>query len=170
LDAAKFFRDSGYTPERLDKLGVSMGEATVANGVALAKLDPSIFDQVVHGKVRLGRGIAIGNASADAADQEALLKLIQRAEGKGKKVTDDVVDELARMVKGAGQHTETQQSLFGAQEMTRNLALEKAEISTAIRERIGQERRTFQSVADVGKAAQLGKVEGQRIRPEENAA
>lgn len=170
VDAAKFFRDSKYTPERLDELGISMGEATAANGVALSRLDPSLFDQVVSGKLRQGRGIAIGNASADPADQEALVKLIQKAESKGRKVTDDVVDELARMVKGAGQHTETQQNLFGAQEMTRSLAIEKAEISSAIRDRIGQERRTFQSVADTGKATQLGKVEGQTLRPEENAA
>lgn len=170
VDAARFFRDSGYTPEELDDLGISMGEATAANGVALARLDPSLFDQVVSGKLRQGRAIAIGKASADAADQEALLKLIQRSESKGRKVTDDVVDELARMVKGSSQHTETQHSLFGAQEMTRNLALEKADISTAIREKINTERRTFQGVADAGKAATLGKVEGQSIQAGKNAA
>jgi hypothetical protein len=169
MDAAKFFRDSGYTPEELDQRGISMGEATAAKGVALSKLDPFIFDQVVSGKIREGRGVAIGNASSDPADQEALLKLIQRAESKGKKVSDDTVNELARMVKGAGQHTETQDSLFGAQEMTHNLALEKADISSFIREKISQERRTFQSVADQGKAETLGKVEGQNLKPEENA-
>jgi hypothetical protein len=169
MDAAKFFRDSGFTPEKLDDLGISMGEATAANGVALSRLDPSLFDQVVSGKLRQGRAIAIGNATADAADQEAIVKLIQKREAKGGKVTDDVVDELARMVKGAQQTTETQQGLFGAQEMTRSLALEKAEISSAVRDRIAQERRTFQSVADTGKAAMLGKVEGQQLKPEENA-
>ena len=170
MDAAKFFRDSGYTPDKLDDLGISMGEATAANGLALSKLDPSIFEKVVNGQLRQGRAIAIGNASADPADQEALLKLIEKAETKGKRVTDDVVDELARMVKGSGQHTETQTNLFGTQEMTRNLALEKADISSHIREKIGQERRTFQSVADSGKAAQLStKVKGQVLKPEQNA-
>jgi hypothetical protein len=169
MDAAKFFRDSGYTPERLDDLGISMGEATAANGVALSRLDSSLFDQVVSGKLRQGRAIAIGNATADPADQEAIVKLIQKQEAKGRKVTDDVVDELARMVKGSQQTTETQQGLFGAQEMTRSLALEKAEISSAVREKIAQERRVFQSVADTGKAATLGKVKGQQLKPEVNA-
>ncbi|MGA9070087.1 MAG: hypothetical protein WB424_07525, partial [Terracidiphilus sp.] len=170
MDAAKYFRDSGETVASLERQGVSMGEATAAKGIALSKLDPYIFDQVVSGKIREGRGVAIGNASSDPADQEALLKLIQKAESKGKKVSDDTVNELARMVKGAGQHTETQESLFGAQEMTHNLALEKADISSFIREKISQERRTFQSVASQGKAEALGQVEGQNLKPEENAA
>ena len=169
MDAAKFFRDSGITPERLDGLGISMGEATASKGTALAKLDPSIFDQVVSGKIREGRGVAIGNASADPADQEALLKLIQKAESKGKRVSDDTVEELARMVKGAPQHTETQENLFGMQEMTQNLALEKAEVSSSIREKIATERRTFSGVADAGKAEVLGKVKGQKINAKKNA-
>lgn len=169
MDAAKFFRDTGITPDKLDKLGISLGEATAAKGVALARLEPHIFDQVVSGKIREGRAVAIGNATSDPAEQESILKLVKKAEKKGKRVTDEVVDELARMVKGAGQHTETQDSLFGVQEMTRNLALEKAEVSNAIREKIASERRVFQSVSQESKAAQLGKVEGQRIDAKKNA-
>ena len=169
LDAAKFFRDSKFSPEDLDKLGVSMGEATAANGMALARLDPRVFDDVVSGKLRQGRAIAIGKASADAADQEAILKLIDRAEKKGKRVPDDVVEELGRMVAGAEKHTETQQNLFGLQEMTRNLALEKADISQAVRDRIGEERRTFAAVSKEARAAKLSAVEGQTVKAGENA-
>jgi hypothetical protein len=169
MDAAKFFRDSGITPEKLDKLGISMGEATAAKGVALARLDPYIFDQVVSGKIREGRGVAIGAASDSPADQEALLKLINKSEAKGKRVSDDVVEELARMVKSAGQHTETQSGLFGVKELTKNLALEKADISTFVRSKIATERRIFQSVSQESKAAELGKVKGQTINAEKNA-
>jgi hypothetical protein len=86
LDAAKFFRDSGMTPADLDARGISMGEATAANGVALAKLSPQLFDDAVSGKLRMGRAIAIGNAAPEPEQQEALLKLIGRAEAKGRKV------------------------------------------------------------------------------------
>lgn len=155
VDAAKFFRDSGYTPEDLDKIGVSMGEATAANGIALARLDDRLFDDVVAGKLRQNRAIAIGNATDVPEEQDAILKLIEKAEARGRKVSDDTVDELARMAKSAGTHTDRQESLFGTQEMTRNLALEKAEVSSYIREQIGKEKRLFGSVADEGKAGRL---------------
>ena len=59
------------------------------------------------------------------------------------------------MVNRAQEHTETQASLFGAVEMKRNLALEKAEISAYIRDEIGKERRLFSTVADQGRASAL---------------
>jgi hypothetical protein len=168
MDAAKFFRDSNYSQADLKGLGISMGEATAANGVALARLHPGLFDQVVNGKVAEGRAVAIGNATGDPEEQEAILKLIDKAESKGKHVTNETVNELARMVKGAGQHAETQNTLFGAQETTHSLALEKAEVSSYIRKTIGEEQRTFAGVADEKRAAQLGGVEGQTINAAKN--
>lgn len=169
VDAAKFFRDTGLTPEDLDGKGISLGEATAANGMALARLDQRLFDDVVSGKLRMGRAIAIGDATDKAEQQEAILKLIDRAESKGRKVSDDTVEELARMVKGSAAHTETQQTLFGAQEMTRNLTLEKAEVSSYIRDQIGKEKRLFSSVADEGKAQKLAPA-GNKLDVKQNAA
>ena len=83
VDAAKFFRDSGLTPADLEAKGISMGEATAANGLALSRLSPQLFDDAVSGKLRQGRAIAIGKAAPEVEQQEALLKLIDRAEAKG---------------------------------------------------------------------------------------
>lgn len=168
IDAAKFFRDTGLTADDLAKSGISLGEATARNGMALSRLDPSLFDKVVNGTMRLGRAIAIGDATDVPEQQEALVKLIQRAEMKGRRVHDDTIEELARMVKGAGESTETQQTLFGAQEMRKNLALEKAEISSYVRDAIGKEKRLFQSVADENKAGRLA-VAGNKIEASKNA-
>lgn len=168
MDAAKFFRDSGYTPQDLDRLGVSLGEATAANGLALARLDPRIFDDVVSGKIPQGRAIAIGSATDSPVEQEAILKLIDRAEARGRRVTNDTVGELARLARGAGEHRETQTDLFGTTETARNLALEKAEVSAYIREQIGKEQRLFASVADPGRAQKLARGENV-IHAERNA-
>lgn len=159
VDAAKFFRDSGYTPEEMKRSGISMGEATAANGVALSRLDDRLFDDVVSGKLRQGRAIAIGKATDVPAEQDAILTLIEKAESKGRRITDDTVSELARMAGSAGEHRETQTDLFGTTEKTRNLALEKAEASAYIRDQIGRERRLFSSVADQGKAERLSRGE-----------
>ena len=168
IDAAKFFRDSGLTPQDLEAKGISMGEATAANGLALSRLSPNLFDDAVSGRLRQGRAIAIGKAAPEVEQQEALLKLIDRAEAKGKRVSDDTIEELGRMVRGAQTHSATQDTLFGAQEQTRNLALEKAEVSSYIRETLGRERKLFSHVSDEGRAQQLGAA-GNLIKAKTNA-
>ena len=72
------------------------------------------------------------------------------------------------MVRGAQTHSATQNTLFGAQEQTRNLALEKAEVSSYIRETLGRERKLFSHVSDEGRAQQLGAA-GNLIKAKTNA-
>jgi hypothetical protein len=72
------------------------------------------------------------------------------------------------MVRGAGTHSETQNTLFGAQEQTRNLALEKAEVSAYIRDTLSKERRLFSHVSDQSRADQLGAA-GNLIKAKDNA-
>ena len=168
LDAAKFFRDTGWTAKDLVDRGVSLKERTAADGMALSRLSEPIFDRVVSGQMRMGRALALARAAETPEAQEALLGLIRRQEMKGKRVTDDTVEELGRMVRGAQEHAETQQTLFGEQEMRRNLAFEKAEISAYIREEIGREKRLFGSVATRARAEALG-TQGNVIEPERNA-
>lgn len=168
IDAAKFFRDTGRDVDDLERNGITLTESKAADGIALSKLAQPIFDEVATGKMRTGRGVAIGNATADHAQQEAILKLVRKKEASGKAVSDSVVTELGRMVQGAKEHTETQNTLFGVQSMTRNLALEKAEVSDYIRKQIGQEKKLFGSVASEGAAQRLSKG-GNVIEAEKNA-
>jgi len=168
VDAAKFFRDTGRDVNDLAKVGITMSEAKANEGIALAKLDARIFEDVATGKIPVGRGVAIGKATDVPSQQEAILKLIQKREAKGRNVTNSVIEELGRMVRGSAEHTETQENLFGVQEMTRNLALEKAEVSDFIRRQIGQEKRLFSGVASESTAEKLG-AKGNVIKAEENA-
>jgi len=168
IDAAKFFRDSGFTREELEAEGISLGEATANKGLALARLDAPLFDRVVARDIPLNRAVAIGDTTSDPAQQWSIVKLIEDAEEKGKKVSDDTVQELARFTKGAGEHTSTQSTLFGMEDQTRNLALEKAEISAYVKERLARERRLFGFVAKEGRAEELGRA-GNVIATDKNA-
>jgi hypothetical protein len=169
VDAAKFFRDTGRSAEDLAKDGITLTEGKIRDGVALSNLAPALFDQVAIGKMEEGRGVAIGEATSDPAQQEAIVKLINKKEAAtGKHISDRVVAELGRMVKGAGEHTETQDTLFGVQSMTRNLALEKAEVSDYIRKQTASEKKLFTTVGTEATAQRLGKV-GNVITAEENA-
>ena len=100
IDAAKFLRDTGITPENLKEKGVSLGEKTAADGVALSRLEPSLFNKVVSGDLRQGRAIAIGEATSDHVEQKAILSLVDKRERGGGKVSDDTLSELIRLVKG----------------------------------------------------------------------
>ncbi len=169
LDAAKFMRDSKLTVDDLKARGIKLGEATAQKGLALSRLDQPLFDKVVSGKMREGRGVAIGNATDNPIQQDALVRMIDQREAAGKKVSDEVVDELGRLVNSAPEHVSHQVNLFGEQEIRQSLAFEKAEVSQAIRDRLGRTKRTYQSVASEAKANELGKVEGQHLNPQENA-
>ena len=168
LDAAKYFRDAGIGPEELGAKGISMRESTAENGLALSGLMPSLFDEVVSGKMTEARGISIGKAAPTPEQQEAIVKMIRSSENRGRTVTNATIEEFGRMARNAGVHRESTQTLFGTQERTRSLALEKAEISAYVRKKIADERKLFAHVADKGRAEALDKA-GNKIATSRNA-
>src|SRR5664280_2334960 len=167
VDAAKFMRDSGITPDDLKAKGISMGEATARNGVALANLDDSLFQRVSQGDIPEGRAVVISDATPDHAQQRGLLGLIESQERKGKRVTNDTIRELADFVVGSGTRTETTASLFGDQQIEKSLALEKAEVSAYVKQQLAKDRKLFGYVANEGRAAELQKV-GNRLDTDKN--
>jgi 2'-5' RNA ligase len=167
IDAAKFFRDSRVTPEHLKDVGISLGEATARQGLALSRLDTSLFNKVVAGHLRLGRAVAIGEATDDPAEQKAILNLVDKKEARGQKISDGVLSELIRFVKESGQAKETTADLFGSQEITKSLALEKAEISDYIRQQLSKDRKLFGFVSKEGRAEDLARA-GNKIEVEKS--
>lgn len=143
LDAAKFFRDSGITREDLEAKGIPMKQKIATDGLALSKLAPHLFDKVVQGDIPTERATLIGDRIHDHDAQSKLVELIDKAQSKGRKITNDVVRELADTVQSAPSHTETQFNLFGAEESTQNLALEKAELTAHVRSRLSREKKLF---------------------------
>jgi hypothetical protein len=170
IDAAKVFRDSGLTPETLEKRGVSMRGSMTRSGMALANLSPAIFDRVVRGDLPVERAAVLGEALPNHQEQAAALALLDKAETRGKRPTNSEVRELIDFVKnGPVEHvTENQTNLFGEEEVRQNAAFEKAEISDYIRRRLGEERRVFSSASTPRAAEQLGSV-GNVIKTEANA-
>ena len=167
MDAGKFFRDSGITADDLKEKGIPLTEGMVAKGMALGNLSEPIFNRVVQGDLTQGRAIAIGEATADAAEQKAVLDLVERKERTGKKVSDDTLSELIRLVKGSGQTTETTANLFGTQEINRSLALEKAEISAHIKQQLSRDKKLFGFVAKESRASELARA-GNKIDVEKS--
>jgi hypothetical protein len=72
-------------------------------------------------------------------------------------------------VKNSGNKTVEQGGLFGKNMEIHSLALDKADISAYVKQQIGRDKRTFGAVSSKSKAERLGTVQGQSIRPDENA-
>jgi hypothetical protein len=168
LDAAKVFRDSGLDELGLQREGISLRGEKAREGLALANLDPHLFSKVVSGEIPKARGAVIGEGVKSPEDQRSLVDLLDAREKNGKRLTNDQVAEMIRLTNQAPKTTETQENLFGSEEMTRSLIPEKAEVSEYVQRRMVQEKRLFQAVGSDTAAARLGSA-GNVIKAGENA-
>ena len=159
IDAAKVLRDEQITPEQLADKGVSLKGAVARDGANLSKLSPELFDQVVSGDLPVQRASLIGEKLPNHADQAAALQMVDRAEGGGKKVSNDVFRELIDMVQGAPKKDSAANenlNLFGDVEpQQESTALEMAGLSDYVRKKLMTEKKLFGTVSDAGKSKLL---------------
>jgi hypothetical protein len=171
IDAAKVFRESSMTPEQVEEhRGVSLRGAVARDGVALSRLAPSIFDRVVQGDLPVQRAAMIGETLPDHQEHKAALALLDKAEAQGKGLNNAEARELIRFVKEAPRSEQQAQnfSLFGEDTITKNLALEKAAVSSYIKQELSKTKKLFALTGTLKSADVLGKT-GNVIKAEENA-
>lgn len=169
-DAAKFFRDSGVTKQELEKKGVPMREKIAEDGLALASLSDSLFNRVVQGQLPEQRAVTIGAKIKDHRQQQDLLDLVEKEEKRGKKINNDTIEELGDMIKNTPTKTESQGGLLdllGFTPETRSLAVEKAQIQSAIKRQLSRDKRLFSTVGK-SKAAQDLERAGNKINIDES--
>lgn len=170
VDAAKFLRDTGLTPDDLRAQGVSLRSGLANDGLALSNLSDQLwYHLTTSGQLPEKRAITIAKTGLAAADQDILWKAVQDGERIGKKITDGDIVELATDLQSGPKITETQGGLFGEEEVTRSLSLEKAQLASYLREQLAKEKRTFGNVSKDSAAAILGE-EGNVIDVGRNAA
>lgn len=150
-DAAKLFRDAKFTPEDLQREGLSIKGKLVKQGLALAKLDPSIFQTVVDGTITTGQGALIGEKMPDSpVQQKKVAEYLARKQQGGETVKPGKLSEFIDFVRGAETKTDTVEDLFGEQQIQTSLADEKATISEYIRDALSKEKRLFGTVGKSG--------------------
>lgn len=167
VDAAKFMRDTGMNAGQMEDEGVSLKGAVAREGAALSNLAPALFNDVVHGVLPQKRAVIIGESLPDHADQMGAIEVLRDAERRGKRLIDAEVKELIRRTAQAERKVEQQDTLFGVQEMTQNLALEEAQLSNFVRSRLGNEKKLFSAVGSQSAADRLGAV-GNKIDADAN--
>jgi hypothetical protein len=169
LDAAKFFRDSNLTQDDLTKKGIPLKSAVASEGIALSKLNDSLFDKVVQGDLSKERGTIIGRNLANHKEQTELVDLIDKQEKKGKKITNEGISELTDMIKSAPKQQAEGGflSMLGFNPEARSLAVEKAEIQAHIKRQLSTDKKIFGVVGRNKNAAKLER-EGNKIDTEKS--
>jgi ADP-Ribosyltransferase in polyvalent proteins len=157
IDAAKFFRDSGETAESLAQQGIPLRGAIVQQGLALARLNPTLFGAVTRGEFSESLGVLIGERLANHEQQHALTQLMSEFERKGRRLTADTVRELADMAASAPTHATTEMTLFGEETSERSLAVERAQLTANMRQRLAGDKRLFGTVGRQGAAEALSR-------------
>lgn len=151
LDAAKFFRDTGISKEDLSAKGIPMREKIATDGLALSKLDDSLFRRTIDGDIPMNRAAIVGGSGLDHASQRDLMKLVDK-EAKRKNLTDGAISEMVDIAKSSQVHQESTLSLFGEETVTKSNMIEKAKLQSAIKQRLSREKNLFGTVSR-GRAA-----------------
>ena len=150
IDAAKVLRD---TPSDGDILSLPPS-ALVRDARALAKLSPDAFGMVVNEVATVAYGAAVGANVAKKSAHADILGLLVKLKPANRTQADLIAEQAA-----AETTSEVQTSLFGDEEVSQNLYLERAKVLDAALSRIRQDRATFRVLADrAGTIAEEGNV------------
>ena len=170
LDAAKLFRDSKekITPEDLEQYGIAPDSKLAAQGLGLSKLDPSIFTQVVNGKMTPTRGALIGDLlEGNYEAQKAAVDFFKQQDKSGTRYTNAEASDIIQSIKAAPEATEEIETLFGVDEIKKNLFGERGQVSAAIGKKLAKEKSLFGMVSKNAVAEKLSGA-GNIINSEEN--
>ena len=156
LDAAKFFRDTGISKEDLSAKGIPMREKIATDGLALSKLDDSLFRKTIDGEIPMARAAIIGGSGLQPAQQRDLMTLVDK-QGKNKTLTDGAISEMVDIAKSSQTHQESTMSLFGEESVTKSNMIEKAKLQAAIKQRLSREKNLFGTVSRGRAATELAR-------------
>jgi hypothetical protein len=149
FDAAKYFRDSGLdNAQALEAAGIPMaGERSLgAQGLALSKLPPGVFQDAVDGKLPLSTAVKIGSSGLSP---ENMIRVASITQDMGPMAALEVID----MAKTAPRVESGEMTLFGAEVM--DTIKIKAELAARLRSEMTSAKNTFKGAAKDRNAKRL---------------
>lgn len=157
FDAATYLRGMKYKAQDLINQGIPLTETVVQEGLALSNLEPGLFEAFRRKELGIERAVLIGESNLSPAQQDGLLGLIRREEGRGKKINNEKLEELIRFTSGAGETVskDVQVGMFGDLEVTRSNVLHKSDVSVFVKKRLASDKRLFQFLSKQKRAEQI---------------
>ena len=147
VDAAKFMRDTGATPEDFRKHGISLKGKVAADASHLRHLGPRLFDQLAQGLMDERTAVAVTKHLHSPREQEMLFGILEKREDQGRPVADRIVEEMAREIASTPKVTRTEVNLFGSFEEEDSLFVERADIKSHVRRELQKAASDFTAVA-----------------------
>ena len=142
LDAAKVFRDTRKSARDLD---LPMSKGMIRDADAMSKLSDNAFGMVINGVVTERDAAAVGEMVTQQERQADILGLLGKLKPANEVQRRAIVDQA-----NSAQITETQDSLFGEEEVSANLYLERAKVFDRAMKDLGDDVRTFRTVVSRG--------------------
>ncbi|MGR3823704.1 MAG: LPD38 domain-containing protein [Salipiger marinus] len=142
LDAARILRDRSET---IEELGLPPRSALVRDAQGLRQLSDDAFGMVANGNATERDGAIVGRVVSDAALHSDILGLLGRLKPGNAAQAEMIARDAA-----ADSQTETQTSLFGDEEVSQSLYLERAKILDGAMKGIRQDRATFNTLINRG--------------------
>jgi hypothetical protein len=153
VDAAKFMRDTGTTPDDFKDQGISLKGNVARDAAVLMNLSDPLFSRVSRGTLEIDRALAIAGHLPDKDRQTELLGHIEREEERtGKEYSPRIVAEAAQEMASTPTVQEAEQTLFGEEVNEKSLFMQRSELKSHVRGELSKELRDFQAVASQRRA------------------
>lgn len=152
LDAAKFMRDTGSTPEDLQQYGISLSGRVASDAVHLRDLSDKAFQQLTNGVISEDQAAAVAKHLKDHALQDLLFKRLQQRENDGKEWGRREIGTAARKLAQAGKVTEKTENLFGAFEDEKSTFDQEVELESHIGRVLGQRASDYAALSSQKRA------------------
>lgn len=138
LDAAKLLRDVGPMGEAILP-PLPPRSALIRQARGLAGLGEDEFLQVINGVIDERFGALVGGATADPKLQQAMIDVLRRTKPANETQARSIVDQ----VRTAGTETRITEDLFGEQQITESLYLERAQVLDAALREASKDKTVF---------------------------
>ena len=140
IDAAKVLRQTGQSPA---DLSLPPNSAIVRDASGLQRLSDDAFGMVVNGAATEAHGAIVGRVVDNKAAQPGILSLLTNLKPANAFEAESIARQAA-----AETATETQDSLFGPEEITGNLYLERARVLDRALRRLKDDIKTFRTMTE----------------------
>ena len=157
IDAAKVLRHTGQTPAQLN---LPPNSAIVRDASGLQRLSDEAFGMVVNGVSTEQHGGIVGRLVEARDAQAGILALLNKLKPRNAFEAESITRQAA-----AETTTETQDSLFGTEQITANLYLERARVLDGALRRLKDDIKTFRTLTE--RAEAIASV-GNQLVTEEN--
>lgn len=166
-DAAKFLRDTGSSPQDLQRYGVSLSGKVAADAVALRDLSDTAFNRMVAGDLKESTAVLVAKNLKNPELQDQLFRKLEKREDDGKDWSAREIETAAKMMSMAGSVKTKETNLFGDWEDENSTFDQEVELRAHIGAALGKTVNDYTAVSNTGRAERV-KEAGNVLSIEEN--